>query len=122
MKKEIIVIGIEEMSGVFTRTLLRAGYPIIPITRDIKISDVQQKFDNPEMILVTVGENDLSSVLEQLPSDWKDKVVLLQNELLPHDWEKHDLINPTVISVWFEKKKGQYFKVLALSPIMGPKA
>ncbi len=122
MKKEIIVIGIGEMSGVFTRALLRAGYPIIPITRDIKISDVQQKFDNPEMILVAVGENDLSPVLEQLPSDWKDKVVLLQNELLPHDWEKHDLINPTVISVWFEKKLGQDFKVLVPSPIMGPKA
>ncbi len=122
MKKEIIVIGIGEMSGVFTRALLRAGYPIIPITRDIKISDVQQKFNNPEMILVAVGETDLSPVLEQLPSDWKDKVVLLQNELLPYDWEKHELINPTVISVWFEKKKGQDFKVLVPSPIMGPKA
>ena len=122
MKKEIIVIGIGEMSGVFTRALLRAGYPIIPVTRDIKISDIQQKFNNPEMILVAVGENDLSPVLEQLPHDWKDRVVLLQNELLPHDWEKHELINPTVISVWFEKKKGMDFKVLVPSPIMGPKA
>lgn len=48
-------------------------------------------------------------------------MILLQNELLPHDWQKHELINPTVISVWFEKKKGQDFKVLIPSPIMGPK-
>ena len=122
MKKEIIVIGIGEMSGVFTRALLRAAYPIIPITREMKISEVQQRVSDPEMVLVAVGENDLSPVLQQIPNGWKDKIALLQNELLPQDWQKHDLINPTVISVWFEKKKGQDFKVLVPSPIIGPKA
>jgi ketopantoate reductase len=86
------------------------------------ISETASRVNDPEMILVAVGENDLDSVLKQLPDSWKNKVALLQNELLPGDWEKHQLIDPTVISVWFEKKKGQDFKVLVPSPIMGPKA
>lgn len=122
MKKTIVVVGIGEMSGVFTRALLRSGYPIFPVTREMAISDVQAQVDDPEMILVAVGENDLNAVLQQLPLQWKDKVVLLQNELLPRDWQQHKLITPTIISVWFEKKKGQDFKVLVPSPIMGPKA
>ena len=122
MKKPVIVIGIGEMSGVFTRGLLRAGYPLFPITRDMDINEIAAQVTNPEMVLVAVGESDLAPVLEQLPADWKNKTTLLQNELLPGDWEKHQIINPTVISVWFEKKKGQDFKVLVPSPIMGPNA
>ncbi|MCU7837457.1 MAG: hypothetical protein KZQ83_19725 [gamma proteobacterium symbiont of Taylorina sp.] len=122
MKKTIIAIGIGEMSGVFTRALLRAGYPIFPVTRDSNISEVHQLVSDPEMILVAVGENDLNPVLEQLPQSWKDKVVLLQNELLPKDWQKFALNDPTIISVWFEKKKGQDFKVLVPSPVFGAKA
>jgi len=122
MKNPIIVIGIGEMSGVFTRGLLRAGYSLYPITRDMNISEIAKQIPTPEMVLVAVGESDLSPVLEQLPDDWKNKTALLQNELLPGDWHKHQLVNPTVISVWFEKKKGQDFKVLVPSPIMGPQA
>ncbi len=122
MKKTIVVIGIGEMSGVFTRALLRSGYPIFPVTREMAIYDIPNQVIDPEMILLAVGENDLDAVLQQLPLDWKDKVVLLQNELLPRDWQQHKLITPTIISVWFEKKKGQDFKVLVPSPIMGPKA
>ncbi len=122
MKKPVIVIGIGEMSGVFTRGLLRAGYPLFPITRDMNINEIAAQVTAPEIILVAVGESDLAPVLEQLPADWKNKTALLQNELLPGDWEKHQIINPTVISVWFEKKKGQDFKVLVPSPVMGPHA
>lgn len=122
MKNPIVVIGIGEMSGVFTRGLLRAGYPLFPITREMDISEIAQQITQPEMVLVAVGETDLDPVLEQLPETWKNKVALLQNELLPGDWQKHHLIDPTIISVWFEKKKGQDFKVLVPSPIMGPKA
>ncbi len=122
MKNPIITIGIGEMSGVFTRALLRAGYPIFPITRDMNIAAEAAQISDAQMVLVAVGESDLDAVLEQLPAEWKNKTALLQNELLPHDWEKHQLSKPTVISVWFEKKKGQDFKVLVPSPIMGPQA
>jgi len=121
-KKTIIVIGIGEMSGVFTRALLRAGHPLFPVTRDMNIKEVAEQIEEPEMVLIAVGETDLAPVLQQLPDSWKDKVALLQNELLPRDWRAHELVNPTVISVWFEKKKGQDYKVLVPSPIIGPKA
>jgi hypothetical protein len=38
------------------------------------------------------------------------------------DWQQYHLANPTVISVWFEKKKGQDAKVLIPSPGYGPRA
>jgi hypothetical protein len=45
--------------------------------------------------------------------------LLLQNELLPRDWQNTGYQQPTVISVWFEKKKGQDVKVLIPSPVFG---
>jgi hypothetical protein len=47
---------------------------------------------------------------------------LIQNELLPWDWEAHLIVDPEVISVWFEKKKGTDAKPLIPSPVAGPKA
>lgn len=73
-------------------------------------------------MLVAVAENDLHPVLEKIPAQWRDRLVLLQNELLPRDWQQHQLDNPTVISVWFEKKKGQDAKVIIPSPVFGPHA
>ncbi len=122
IKNPVVVIGIGEMSGVFTRALLKAGYPLYPVTREISIQTMSEYLKAPEMVLVAVGESDLSAVLEQIPEYWKDRLCLLQNELLPRDWQAHQITNPTVISVWFEKKKGQDFKVLVPSPVIGPKA
>jgi hypothetical protein len=42
--------------------------------------------------------------------------------LLPGDWQQYGFTQPTVISVWFEKKKGQDVKVLIPSPVYGPQA
>jgi hypothetical protein len=120
--KMIIVIGIGEMSGVFTRGLLRAGYPLFPVTRGMDIRQVAEQVPHPEMVLIAVGEADLSPVLKEIPEGWRDRLALLQNELLPRDWQAHQLNNPTVISVWFEKKKGQDYKILVPSPIIGPHA
>ncbi|MDH5613909.1 MAG: hypothetical protein OEY35_02640, partial [Gammaproteobacteria bacterium] len=61
-------------------------------------------------------------VLEKIPTQWRNRLVLLQNELLPRDWQQHQLDNPTVVSVWFEKKKGQDAKVIIPSPVFGPHA
>ncbi len=119
IKPPIVVIGIGEMSGVFTRALLRAGYPLYPVTREISIEAMSEHLKEPEMVLVAVGESDLSPVLEQIPANWKDRLCLLQNELLPRYWQAHHIENPTIISIWFEKKKGQDFKP---SPVIGPKA
>jgi len=122
MKDPIVVVGIGEMAGVFTRGFLKCGYPVFPLLRSDSMSDEAKALVTPALVLVSVGENDLHPLLEQLPEAWRDRVGLLQNELLPRDWQAHQLSNPTVVSVWFEKKKGQEFKVLVPSPVYGPAA
>jgi hypothetical protein len=119
MKKPIVIIGIGEIGGVFARGLLRCGYPVYPITRLMDVNSAAHDIPEPELVLVSVGEDDLHPVLDVMPPAWADRLVLLQNELLPRDWQGHDLQAPTVISVWFEKKKGQDVKVLLPSPVFG---
>jgi len=122
MKDPIVVIGIGEMAGVFTRGFLKQGYPVFPVLRSDNMSAEAKALVKPALVLVSVGEGDLHQVLAQIPQAWSDRIGLLQNELLPRDWQAHTLITPTVISVWFEKKKGHEFKVLVPSPVYGPAA
>jgi ketopantoate reductase len=126
MKKPVVVIGIGEMGAVFARGLLRTGHPVFPVTRDMDIAQTAAELSaqgvDPELVLVAVAEKDLHSTLPSIPEGWKDRVGMLQNELLPNDWAPYHLKQPTVISVWFEKKKGQDSKVLIPSPVYGPHA
>lgn len=122
MNDPVIVVGIGEMGGVFTRGLLRLGHPVFPVTRHADMDKIAAAVPDPRLVLVSVGEDDLHPTLESLPDAWKNHLGLLQNELLPGDWKQHDIANPTIISVWFEKKKGQDYKVLIPSPTCGPQA
>ena len=119
MSKSVVIIGLGEMGGVFARGFLRSGIPVYPVTRTMNVQQAVEAMPNPELVLVAVAENDLQATLTALPKPWKNKIALLQNELLPKDWQQHALDNPTVISVWFEKKKGQDVKVLISSPVFG---
>lgn len=122
MKNPIIVIGLGEMGSVFARAILKLGHPVYPVARDTNLEDLAKTIPAPEMVLVSVGENDLQDTLATIPAAWHDCVAMLQNELLPRDWLSHNFSEPTIISVWFEKKKGQDSKVLIPSPCFGSKA
>jgi len=122
MKSPVVVIGIGEMGGVFARGFLRTGHPVYPVTRHTDIGACARQLPAPELALVAVAEDALHGVLDSLPPAWHDRLALLQNELLPRDWTNHGLVSPTVISVWFEKKRGQDVKVLIPTPIQGPHA
>jgi ketopantoate reductase len=122
MKSPIVLIGIGEMGGVFARGLLRAGYPVYPVTRQSDLAEVARHVPTPELVLVAVAENSLHAVLEEIPPPWFQRIGLLQNELLPGDWQQYGFPRPTVISVWFEKKRGQDVRVLIPSPVFGPAA
>lgn len=121
-KPPIVVIGIGEMGSVFARGFLRCGHPVYPVTRDMDMDRMAQELPTPELVLLAVAEKDLHPTLEKLPASWQTRLGLLQNELLPADWERYGIVNPTVISVWFEKKKGMDAKVLIPSPAFGPHA
>ncbi|MBT8129668.1 MAG: hypothetical protein KJP10_06735 [Gammaproteobacteria bacterium] len=121
MKNPVTVVGMGEMGSVFARGFLRLGYPVHPVVRGIDMSAVEDRLGEPELVVIAVAEKDLQAVLLEMPGAWRDRLLLLQNELLPVDWLKHQL-DPTVISVWFEKKKGMDSKVIIPSPVFGKHA
>lgn len=119
MKKSVVIIGIGEMGGVFARGFLRSGYAVYPVTRSDSAEELAQQIPEPVLVLLAVAEKDLHATLQAVPGVWRENLVLLQNELLPGDWQQYGYRNPTVISVWFEKKKGQDARVLIPSPAFG---
>jgi len=121
MDKSVVVVGLGEMGSVFARGFLRTGYTVHPVIRGMEMKTIADDIPQPELALIAVGETDLHGQLAKVPDVWKDRLVLLQNELLPNDWQQYKL-DPTVISVWFEKKKGQDSKVIIPSPVFGKHA
>lgn len=122
MNQPVVIIGIGELGGVFAKSFLRNGCPVCPVVRSMNMSDEAKILPNPQLVLVAVAEKDFQSVVSNIPSQWKDHIGLLQNELLPRDWMSQNIVNPTVVSVWFEKKSGMDTNVLIASRVYGPKA
>ena len=119
---EAVVIGLGQLGRVFAGGLLRTGRTVVPVNRGDDMFTVAHAHPDPELVLVAVAENDLHTVLAALPGAWRPRVALIQNELLPRDWEQYRYTDPTVISVWFEKKKGTDARPLIASPAAGPGA
>ena len=119
---EVVVIGLGQLGRVFAGGLLRSGHSVVPVSRGDDLFTVAHAHPDPALVLVAVAENDLHAVLAAMPGAWRPRVALIQNELLPRDWEQYRYTDPTVISVWFEKKKGSDAKPLIASPVAGPGA
>ncbi len=122
MHPPIVIVGIGQLAGVFARAFLRCGYPVYPVTRRMDMAAEAEKIPAPRLALVAVAEKDFPAVMAAFPSQWKNVIGLLQNELLPKDWQAYGIEGPTVISVWFEKKKGRDYEVLLPSRCFGPRA
>jgi hypothetical protein len=120
--QEVVIIGLGQLGRVFAGGLLRAGCSVVPVNRGDDMAAIEAAHPAPALVLVAVAEPDLHTVLAALPAAWKGRAGLIQNELLPRDWLAHGIENPTVISVWFEKKKGTDAKPLIASPVAGPGA
>ncbi len=120
MKQPVALIGVGEMGGVFARAFLRLGHPVFPVTRDTSMAKAAEEIPRPALVLAAVAERDLQPVLAALPAPWRDRLGLLQNELLPGDWS--GIPEPTILSVWFEKKPGMDHNVIIPSPVFGPGA
>ena len=122
MNQPVVIIGIGELGGVFAKAFLHAGYPVYPVTRNMDMDEAAEKMPDPGLVLVAVAEKDFGSVMQSIPAPWRSRIGLLQNELLPRDWQSYNIDEPTVISVWFEKKKGMDYNVLIPSRVYGPQA
>lgn len=121
-KKPVVIVGLGQMGGVFALGFLRAGYPVYPLTRNMKPADYTDEIPNPEFVLLAVPENTIVEVIQQIPQIWRNRLGLLQNELLPCVWESKGIADPTAMAVWFEKKKGRPVKVFQATPVFGPHA
>jgi hypothetical protein len=117
--RPVVVIGVGELGAIFARGLLRLGRPVYPVTRSLPAATVASTLPDPERVLVSVGESDLGAVLDTLPNPWRSRVVLVQNELLPRDWQAHGIEQPSVAVVWFEKKPTTLQKELLPSVLFG---
>jgi len=120
--KSVVIIGVGQLGGVFAKGLLRAGCRVVPVNRGDSLQDVATEIPTPDLTLVAVGEGDLPAILEGLPESWRSRAGLLQNELLPRDWERYGVEEPTVAAVWFEKKAGRPIREILPSVIGGPRA
>lgn len=121
MKAPIVIIGIGELGSEFARGFLRCGHPVYPITRHMDIAEECSHLPSPALVLITVKEDALDHVIAQIPLPWRDKLGLVQNELLPHVWQRHH-IKPSVAVVWFEKKPGMALTNILYTPVFGAKA
>ncbi len=121
-KINIIIAGIGQMGGVFAQGFLRAGYPVFPVTRQVGFADYPDDLPAPVLVLLAVPENNIKEAIAQVPAAWRDRLGLLQNELLPYIWEEQGIVDPTAMAVWFEKKKGRDVKVFQPTPVYGPAA
>jgi hypothetical protein len=116
-----VIVGIGELGAVFARGLLRIDHPVFPVTRTMRMRDVARDVKEPAIVLLATGETELPALLPDLPENWRSRVTLVQNELLPRVWEPFGL-EPSVVVVWFEKKRGQDVKVVLPSLAFGPTA
>ncbi len=121
MAPPVAIVGVGELGGVFARGLLRTGHPVFPVTRAFDARSVSSQLPDPAHVLVTVGEAELATVVSDLPAAWRQRLGLVQNELLPRDWEGWDK-DPTVAVVWFEKKPGRDVHHVLPTEIAGPQA
>jgi hypothetical protein len=120
--RSVVIIGLGQLGRVFAGGFLRAGSSVVPVNRGSDMETLAARLPEPALVLLAVAEPDLHPVLAALPAAWRKRAGLLQNELLPRDWEAHGIVEPTVASVWFEKKKGMDAKPLIPTPVHGPQA
>ena len=73
------IIGLGQLGKLFASLLEKRGARVIGIRRDTPIDRTLV----PDRVIVTVPEHELAALLSHLPHAWRDRVVLVQNELVP---------------------------------------
>lgn len=116
-----IVAGIGQLGSEFALGLLRLGHAVHPVTREQSLAQVAGVAGGVELIVLAVGETALVPLLGSVPPSFRDRVALVQNELVPEDWEQAGFTEPSGVVVWFEKKAGRPIHIVRPSVAYGPK-
>lgn len=120
MTKHIVVVGMGQLGALFSEGFLRSGFTVTPILRGSDMAAISEQ-TKPNAVLIATGEDDLDGALSSLPPSARDRAILIQNELRPGKWQKHDL-EPTIAIVWFEKRKGKPPTVVLPTVLFGKHA
>jgi ketopantoate reductase len=115
---DLVVIGLGELGKVFAQSALSAGLRVTPVRRGDEIAGRLQGLPHETPLLVAVGEDALAKVLDALPIERRDAVILLQNELWPAVWRSRAM-QPSVVVPWVLQKTGQPRIVVGTSPVFG---
>ncbi len=122
MKAPVVIVGVGEIGAEFALGFLRLGHPVYPGLRGMELDQAAREYPEPALVLIAVGEDDLHPVLAALPLKWQDRIALIQNELMPRDWQKHGLENVSVAVIWFEKRPRKPRVDILDTPVYGPGA
>lgn len=119
--RNLVVYGVGELGKLFGAAALRAGIRVTPITRQANAREILDDVAEGTAKLIAVGESELDGVLSGLPARHRTDIILLQNELFPGSWSKHDL-EPTVLVPWVLQKRGLATQAAGPSFFFGPQA
>ncbi len=111
----VLLVGPGQLGRVLAGGLVATGVAVDPVLRGQPIAPS----DAHELVLVGVGEADLDDVLRAIPPSHRDRVALLQNELSPESWSRHGVVDPTLLVVWFEKKRGRALREVRETELAG---
>jgi hypothetical protein len=120
--EDLIIYGVGQLGALFARGALREGVRLTPIVRDSDPEAVFAESASDAPLLVAVGGSDLAGVLEGLPEERRARPILLQNELFPRKWRAHDVVDPTIVVFWSNKKEGRALERGVRTAIYGPHA
>jgi hypothetical protein len=115
---DLVVIGLGELGKVFAQSALGAGVRVTPIRRQDDMAQRLRGLSPESPLLVAVGEEALLPVLDALPAERRDAVILLQNELWPTVWRSRAM-EPSVVLPWALQKPGLSRLVVGTSPVFG---
>jgi hypothetical protein len=122
MNQPVVIVGPGQIGSILAQGFLQISFPVYPVTRQMAIPAEAAEIPDPLFVLVAVKEEQLHPVLGEIPGPWRDRLALLQNELLPRDWQEHGLPHPTVLVAWFERRKTGAPDPYYPSPVYGPQA
>ena len=120
LKASVAIVGLGELGQVLASGFLKIGHPVFPLNRGSSFSELTTSGVDPLLIIIAVGEKDLKEVLMILPESFKDRIVLLQNNLLRPDWQHYQIALPTVLVAWLDKKPGRPSVSVLPNQVFGP--
>jgi len=116
-RPEAVIVGLGQLGRTLAEGLVMTGWTVTGVRR----GEDPAALPRPELAVIATGEDDLAPALASMPASWREhRILLLQNELLPYQWETASVVAPTVLVVWFSRKPGELIRELRPSIAWGP--